>query len=325
MVTIKDVAEKAGVSKTTVSRILNSQGNFSKATIEKVYRVMEELNYQPNEVARTLGRRQSNMLALILPNRELPVFGVYTAELEKAAYEKGYRIMLCSSFYDKEEELKSIQLLRNNMVDGIIYGGFNTDISHFSNIDLPIVSVGRKIDSAIPVVKADNLMAGKLACHHLKAKGCRKIIYITGYLAGEELDEKYIGIREMMRGSDMVCYVYRITMEMQINNMPDPVINQALLDHPDADGIITETDLLAMKCIQICSSFGYDIPSKIKLVGFGNYFFSTLSTPLLTTIAEPVQKICQAAVEKLISIINGEDSGRQDEDIPVALIERKTT
>lgn len=325
MVTIKEVAERAGVSKTTVSRILNRQGNFSKATIERVYRVMEELNYQPNEVARTLGRRQSNMLALIMPNRELPVFGIYTAELEKAAYEKGYRIMLCSSFYDKEEEMKSIQLLRNQMVDGIIYGGFNTDISHFSNIELPIVSVGRKIGSAIPVVKADNLMAGKLACHHLKAKGCRKLIYITGYPAAVEKDDKYVGIREMLRGADMECHVYRITMEMQISNMPDPVINQALLEHPEADGIIAETDLIAMKCIQICKSFGYDIPSKIKLIGFGNYFFSMLSSPMLTTIADPVQKICQTAVEKLIAVINGDESGRQDKEIPVALIERKTT
>lgn len=325
MVTIKEVAEKAGVSKTTVSRIINNRGSFSQKTIEKVYRVMAELNYQPNEVARTLGRRQSNILALVMPNRELPIFGIYTAELEKAAYERGYRIMLCSSFYDKEEELKSIRLLQNNMVDGLIYGGFNTDISHFSGVDLPIVSVGRKIDDNIPAVIADNLTAGKIACQHLIAQGCQKIIYITGYPVELQFDGKYLGIQEMAKTEDIKISVYKITMEMQINNKLDSVINQALLENPDVDGIIAETDIIAMKCIQICNGFGYKLPEQIKLVGFGNYFFSTLSTPALTTITDPVKEICQTAIEKLLKIINGDQSGRKDEVIPVSFVEGKTT
>ena len=324
MSTIKDVAKKAEVSVTTVSRIINHQGHFSQKTIDRVHQVMKELNYQPNEVARTLGSRRSRTLALVLPNGEFPIFGLYTAEIEKAAYEKGYRLTLCSSFLDKKKELKSIELLKNNMVDGIIYGGFNTDISHFQNIDIPAVTIGRKVSPLIPVIQADNLMAGKLAYSHLAARGCQKLLYITSYPDGIDKDEKYKGIQEIYTTRKIPCYPYGISLEMQLSHSIDSIISQALLEHPDADGIIAETDLIAMKTIQMCSSFGLNVPEQIKIIGFGNHFYSQYCTPPLTTIEEPIRQISSCAVDALIRCINDEEN-ISDVAIPVSIVERKTT
>ena len=325
MVTLKDVAEKAGVSKATVSRIINGQGNFRKETIEHVQQVMEELHYRPNEVARTLGGKRSKMLALVMPNRELPVFGLYTAALEYAAYQEGYRLTLCSSFYNREEEEKSIQLLKSNLVDGIIYGGFNQDISHFAHIDMPVVSIGRKLSNTIPLVQADNRMAGKLACRHLLSKGCRQLLYITGFPGGLYADEKYMGIQEILEYEVAECFPYEVTMEMQVDDMIDLAINHAMLDHPNVDGIIAETDIIAMKCLQSCASIGCRVPEKIRIIGYGNYFFTKLSNPPMTTITEPIEHICRASVRKLIRMIETGESGGADESLPVSLIERKTT
>lgn len=325
MVTIKDVAEKAGVSKATVSRIINGQGSFRKETIEHVQRVMEELRYRPNEVARTLGGKRSKMLALVMPNRELPVFGLYTAALEYAAYQEGYRLTLCSSFYNKEEEIKSIQLLKSNLVDGIIYGGFNWDVSHFAHIDMPVVSIGRKLSDTIPLVQADNRMAGKLACRHLLSKGCRHLLYITGFPAGIRRDEKYVGIQEVLEYEVAECFPYEVTMEMQVDDMIDLAINHAILDHPDVDGIIAETDIIAMKCLQSCASIGCRVPEQIRIIGYGNYFFTRLSTPPMTTIVEPIEHICREAVKKLVRVIEIGGSGGDDMALPVSLVERKTT
>ncbi len=325
MATIKDVAEKAGVSKTTVSRVLNGQGNFSAETIARIHRVMDELNYHPNEIARTLGKRESKMLALIVPNQEIPVFGMYTAAVEQAAYKRGYRITLCSSFYDSEEEMKSIQLLKNNMVDGIIYGGFNRDSSHFQNIDLPITTIGRQVSPEIPAVMADNHMAGQLAASHLYSKGCKHILYITGYPAGKEYDEKFKGISEVLNAAECQCHVYELSMDMQVHDGINAVICKALLEHPEADGIIAETDIIAMTAIQVCSSLGKKIPSDMKIVGYGNYFFSKLSSPSLTTVGEPIEQIATCAVEALISLIHQEKDLKHTTVIPVSLVERKTT
>lgn len=324
MITIRDVAKRAGVSVTTVSRIINHQGSFSQKTIARVHQVMEEMNYKPNQVARTLGSKRSNMLALVLPNRELPIFGIYTSEIEKAAYEKGYRLTLCSSYLDKEKELHTIELLKKNMVDGIIYGGFNRDISHFQNIDIPMVTIGRKVSDLIPVIQTDNIMAGQLAYNHLVARGCTEILYLTGYPGGIELDEKYKGIRAMSEVKAVPCYPYGISLEMQLTHSLDPIINRALLEHPNADGIIAETDLIAMKSIQLCSSFGFTVPAKMKIVGFGDHFYSKYCNPPLTTIEEPIGEIAYHAIETLIQIIS-ERKDIQDIIIPVSIVERKTT
>ena len=325
MITIRDVAEKAGVSKATVSRIINGKGNFRKETVERVQQVMEKLHYRPNEGARTLGGKQSKMLALVMPNKELPVFGLYTAALEYAAYQEGYRLTLCSSFYNKEEEEKSIQLLKSNLVDGIIYGGFNQDISHFNRIDMPVVSIGRRLSNAIPLVQADNLMVGKLACRHLLSKGCRHLLYITGFPGGLRKDEKYIGIQNILEQEVAECLPYEVTMEMQVDGTLDLAINHAILDHPDVNGIIAKTDIIAMKCLQSCFSIGYQVPDQIRIIGYGDYFFTKLSNPPMTTIVEPIEHICREAVKKLVRMIETGGSGGDDMILPVSLVERKTT
>lgn len=325
MVTIKDVAEKAGVSKATVSRIINGQGSFRKETIEQVRRAMEELHYHPDPAAGTPDTRRPKMLALVMPNKELPVFGLYTAALEYAAYQEGYRLMLCSSFYNREEELKSIQLLKSNLVDGILYGGFSEDISHFSQIDLPVVSIGRKLSDTIPVVRADNRMAGKLACRHMLSRGSRRLLYITGFPGGLHRDEKYRGIQEILENEIAECFPYQVTMEMQVDNTIDLAVNHAILDHPNVDGIIAETDIIAMKCLQACASIGYRVPEQLKIIGYGDYFFTKLSNPPLTTIVEPIEYICRAAVKKLVRMIETGGPRGADEELPVSLIERKTT
>lgn len=155
-------------------------------------------------------------------------------------------------------------------------------------------------------------------------QNCRKILYLTGYPGGIAQDEKYKGMKEMEMQKGVLCYPYEISLEMQLTYTMDSVVNQALLDHPDADGIIAETDLVAMKCIQICCGMGYDVPGKMKIIGYGNYFYSMYTNSPITTIHEPIEQIAAAAVEQLIHMIDGEGE-RQDIVVPVALVERRTT
>lgn len=134
MVKITDVAEKAGVSVTTFSRVLNDRGYISQATRDKVYQAMKELNYQPNELARSLFRRKSNMIGLIVPNVSHPFFSELAYYLEEYAYQKGYKLLLCNSNGDVFKERKYIEMLKKNQVDGIIMG------SHVLDVDGPFLS-----------------------------------------------------------------------------------------------------------------------------------------------------------------------------------------
>lgn len=325
MTTIKDVAKKAGVSTTTVSRVMNNKGNFSKETIDRVYEVMDSLGYQPNEVARTLGKKKSKMIALILPGSEIPAFGQLTSAIEKYIYQRGYKLLLSNSLFDIEKEEECIKMLKNNMIEGIIVGSFSNEMSHFENAEMPIVSIGRKFNENIPAVHSDNKSAGILAVRHLFAKGCKKIIYLTGYMGDLKYDGKYMGFIDICKKLEIENYVYKVTVDMQLECDFFKVINQILMDHPNVDGIFAETDLLAMDCIKTFSSFGYRIPQDIKIIGFGDLYFSKLMNPPLTTIIDDTEKLAFNIVDQIVNQIEKKDNKKRDICIPVSLIERKTT
>lgn len=155
-VTIKDVAEKVGVSVTTVSRVLNNRGYLSESLKQKVNDAMEELNYHPSEVARSLLRKKSNIIGLILPDISHPFFGEVTKHIEAYAYEQGYKLMLCNSLHHKKKEKEYIDLLRASRVDGIIMGSHTMSVNDYKSINLPLVSLDRQISKSIPFIASDN-------------------------------------------------------------------------------------------------------------------------------------------------------------------------
>ncbi len=174
MATIKDVAERVGVTVTTVSRVLNNRGYISEATRQKVYEVMKELDYQPNEIARSLFRKKSNIIGIIIPTVSHPFFSELSNYIEYYAYNSGYKVILCNSHLDRTKEKEYVDMIRRHKVDGIIMGSHTLEIDEYINLNLPIVTFDRCIDESIPYVSSDNYGGGKLATNLLIEKGCKK-------------------------------------------------------------------------------------------------------------------------------------------------------
>lgn len=325
MSTINDVAKEAGVSKATVSRILNKQGTFSDETIANVMSAVHKLDYHPNEVARALGKSRSNTIALILPTKDIPSFVEIQSSLEDAFYHKGYKVMLFSSLYDREKEEVTVKMLQNNMIDGIVLGSYTNDISHFTNCTLPVISVGRQAHDSIPYVKADDKGVGILAAKHLLGKNCKKLLYLTTHIMGISADERYAGFKSILTNSDVECWAYEISLEDQLRQDFSYIIHKMIIDHPDADGLFCETDMLAMSCIQNYSKLGYKIPENIKIIGYGDFFYSHLMNPALTTIRMDQAKFAEATANLLIDTIERREVASTQIEIPVTLIERQTT
>ena len=172
MATIHDVAKKANVSVTTVSRVLNNRGYISEATKAKVFKTMSELNYQPNEIARSLLRKQSNVIGLIIPNVSHPFFSELTNHVENYAYENGYKLLLCNSQLDPIKEKDYIEMLKRNRVDGIIMGSHTLQVEEYMNLNSPIVTIDRQISPDIPYISSDNYSGGRIAAQLLVDKGC---------------------------------------------------------------------------------------------------------------------------------------------------------
>lgn len=181
-VKLEDVAKAAGVSPTTVSRVLNNRGYISERTRAKVEKAIKELNYYPNDVARSLFKQRTNFIGLILPHVSNPFFGELALYIENLCSALGYRIILCNSTGQIEKEKAYATMLIRHQVDGIIVCSYNRGIDAYKYPKLPIVAIDHYLAPTIPVVGSDNYDGGKLAVQHLIERGCKSIIHFNGPL-----------------------------------------------------------------------------------------------------------------------------------------------
>lgn len=323
VVTIKDIAEKVGVSVTTISRVLNNRGYLSDNLKKKVQATMEELNYQPNELARSLSRKKSNVIGLIVPDISHPFFGKITKHIEYYAYKHGYKLMLCNSLLNKKKEKEYIELLRASQVDGIIMGSHTMRVEDYTAIKLPLVTLDRQISAAIPYVSSDNYRGGALATKLLLMKNCKKIAYLSGSLQLNLLaKQRHDAFMDQIRGQP-IQYVVRQT---DLNGFKykeyESLVRALFEEHPDIDGVFASSDLLALQVIRESRRRGKSIPGEVKVVGYDGIQVGGAED--LTTIEQPIQEMGKLAVTRLLQQMAGEETPLET-ILPVKLLERGTT
>ena len=324
MPTIKDVARVAGVSVTTVSRVLNNKGYISTETKEKVHAAMHELNYEPNEIARSLFRKKSNVLGLIIPNVAHPYFAELTSHIEAYAQTKGYKILLCNSLLDIEKEKEYIQLLKSNQVDGIIMGSHSLDTHAYTNLNFPIVSLDRQIDVKIPYVCCDNDLGGALATTTLIEAGCKKIAHISGSLSIDNLsNQRYLAFERTCLEANIDYLLYEADVTALQNSNYGTLVEKLFSEHPDIDGLFASSDVIATQFIKHAMRLGKNIPHDLKVIGFDDTSIATLFTPELTTVRQPIQVIARYAVDLILRQLNDELVPNCT-ILPVELIKRET-
>lgn len=325
---IEDVAERAGVSVTTVSRVLNNRGYISQKTRDKVYEVMSELNYQPNEMARALFRRKSNMIGLIIPTVAHPFFCELAYYLEYYADLQGYKLLLCNSNRDSSKERKYIEMLKKNQVDAIIMGSSVLDVEQYKHLDLPVVSFDRTVDEEIPIVTSDNVMGGRLAARLLLGKGCRNMAYVYRGIGGPHhqallASGRAQGFNEELRASGVEPLHVELRADDQEEVNHDEMV-RFLHDHPNMDAIFASSDVIAAEVIQACRQLSRSIPEEIKIIGYDDVKIASLVSPSITTIRQPIREMSERAIEIIIQKMEGVNVPMLN-SFPVTLIERGTT
>lgn len=324
MATIHDVSIRAGVTVTTVSRVLNNRGYISETTRKKVHEAMEELNYQPNEVARSLFRKRSNIIGLIVPTIANPFFAALTLQIELKAYENNYKVLICNSFMEQEKEKEYVKMLKSNRVDGIIVGSHTLDVGEFENLNYPIVTFDRQIYE-YPFVRSDNYQGGMLAASHLIQKGCKHLALVYGdrnlAMFGKE---RYRGFQEVANTHQMDVVVVETDTIWIDRKACEQSIKQLFDDYPEVDGIFATSDTAAFTVIDVCNQTGRKVPDDVKIVGYDDIELSSMFHPYLTTIRQPLHEMQECAVNTLLKMIDNEDVNR-DNTFPVTIVERETT
>lgn len=177
---LTDVAELAGVSPTTVSRVINKKGYLSQKTIDKVHAAMQELNYKPNNLARGLKGKSAKLVGLIFPNISNIFYAELIERLEDELFKQGYKTIICNSEHDPNKEKDYLEMFSANQCDGIISSSHNLGIEDYEKVEAPIIAFDRNLAPKIPIISSDNFEGGKLAAKTLVKAGCQRIVMITG-------------------------------------------------------------------------------------------------------------------------------------------------
>ncbi|WP_270333235.1 LacI family DNA-binding transcriptional regulator [Ligilactobacillus acidipiscis] len=304
---LADVAKEAGVSPTTVSRVINDHGYLSNATKDKVHAAMDKLNYQPNSLARSLHGKKTNLIGVIFPSITNPFYAELIQKVENQLFNHGYKIILCNSADNKEKERAYLRMLIANQVDGIIAGAHNLGIEEYQKIGLPIVSFDRQYTENIPIISSDNYAGGMLAAQELFDAGCRKIQFVgSGSRTANPTGRRLTGYRDKIKQLALEPHIFSVDF-----NDPPAVkllgIKQLLKDD-SLDGVVCSDDLTAILVMQAAQQVGLNIPTDLKVIGYDGTEFMRTYYPQLSTIVQPLNDLVALLIKTLFERIDQPDA-----------------
>lgn len=317
-VKLTDVAKKAGVSPTTVSRVINRRGYISQETIKKVEDAMEYLHYQPNSLARSLQGKQTHLIGVIFPSIKQPFYAELIERIESFFFDCGYKCILCDSQNQSEKERHYLQMLMANKVDGIITGSHNLGIQEYNALTLPIVSFDRSLSPHIPIVSSDNFQGGMLAATALIDKGCRNLGIMTGASnTNSPTDQRLEGFKnKVIEITGQMPHIYRLSYNNNFS-LKQYKIRQMLKER-EVDGLFCTDDLTAIEVINETRCLSY-APDELEVVGYDGTELIQRYFPQLTTIVQPIEDEAKLLVDLLCQKIECPEQSIDNYQLPVQL------
>jgi len=335
-ITLKQIAEKLGISITTVSKALKDYPDVSPKTKKAVLDLAEELNFTPNSYAVYLRTNESKTIGLIIPEVVHHFFsGVINGIIDEAE-KNGYLVIILQSGESIALEKKQVDLLINKRVDGIIISLSNesNNDAHLKEIlrrDIPLVQFD-KISKLIPSSKIiiDDQKAAFNAVEHLIKKGCKKIAHIRGPLNPQNSIDRFLGYKKALEKNNitfdpkLVYACHNVTFDEG-----RVFAEQIIKDHPDVDGIFVITDLVAVGVLSYFNENNISVPSQIKVIGFSNWFMSQVITPKLSTVDQPSYEMGVQAFRVLFDELQMRKEGKvvspRIVELDTSIIERESS
>ncbi|MDU7336585.1 MAG: LacI family DNA-binding transcriptional regulator [Clostridium sp.] len=326
MAGIKDVAERAGVSVTTVSRVLNKRGYISEEMYRRVNCAIEELNYYPNQVARNLFMQRTFIIGLLIPDVSHPFFARLTKCIECELNKQDYKMILCNTIGNPLKEKEYLAMLRQNKVDGIIVYSFAQDTSDYQKLTLPIVSIDRKLGERIPYVTSNHRLGGELAAKKFIENGCKNVLHVVGMSRGKSaLMERHVAFRETLKKSGIRCSSLKIKGNEFLSRVEyDQIVKAVITASKKIDGVFA-VDSVAVRVLQEALFHGISVPEKLKIIGYDGSEPSELTYPRLTTVCQDFHAISKSIVNSLVYQIDHKEGGVTEFVHNVTLIEGATT
>ena len=333
-VDIYTIAEHSGVSKSTVSRVLNNKDDVSETTREKVIEVMKDLNYKPNSSAKGLASQKTKTVGLVVSEITNSFFSMFVKGAEDKAMEENYNIMLANSNWVVEEELKCIRIFEEGRVDGIlkISGGgddlLNQYLNNLANKDMPLIVVDRKMENEIiPKVNVNNVDGAYRGTKYLLDLGHKKIAFVKGddVAASDASIDRVKGYRNALAEFNIDTEV----IEPGFFDREDAYIatEKIIKNHPEITAIFYASDMMAVGGLKALKKAGLKVPEDVSVLGFDDIELASIIDPALSTLRQPRYQMGYLGMEKLIDKLEGRPREVYADDIifELELIEREST
>ncbi|WP_347548561.1 LacI family DNA-binding transcriptional regulator [Pseudalkalibacillus hwajinpoensis] len=327
MANMTDVAKLANVSTATVSRVLQNPETVKEKTRVKVLQAIEELNYQPNVLARYFRRTETKTILVMVPSIMNNVFPQMIAGIDLVANQAGYKVLLGNTYQEPEKAYSYIEELKQKQVDGMILLTTRLDYQIISDLadDYPVVLASDYIEGlTAPTVAIDNISSARDAVEHLLQIGHQRVGMITGPLDIPLSRDRLKGYRQALLGHDIDVESVLIqegdhTYESGYNQM-----NKFLALDKTPTAIFAANDSMAMGAIKAIKAHGLRVPEDVAVVGFDNIQFSAIFEPALTTIAQPLVEMGKRSMELLLKQIKGEPLTKKQHVLDTKLVIRES-
>lgn len=320
-ITIREIAKKANVSVATVSRAVNNKGYVHEETKKAIEKVVNEMGYTPNQLARLLLKRQSGIIGVIIPHTVSPFIGELIEGIENEAMTNGYKVMLCITNNQYDREIDYIKVFEQYMIDGLIISSNFLNTDKVMALNIPIVSIDHIIDPSIPSITTDNIGGGRMAAEKLIESGATNFVLFRGPSFLITTSERTLGFVEVLNKHNLPYEFYDFDLVSPDYNF----IYNYLLNNPQINGIFTTSDTLGIVTVGILNKLGREISKDVFLVSFDGLPMSKWIYPAITTITQPINYMGVEAVSTLLKLIQGKELHEQHKIIQVALKERETT
>lgn len=329
-VTVKDIAQMAGVSVATVSRVINQNGRFSPETERRVREVIEKCHYQPNQLAKGLRQHRTASVGIMVPNIANEFFSSMILAMQTELFEHDYAAVIYNTNASLELERQCQALLAAQSVAGVIAVNSLDDVRGALKRPVPTVYVDRFVDDdgggKVACISSDNERSGRLAARELIESGCHRLALIEaradspitrlrtqGFVdelaeAGLELDSALVrssAVTSFERGRELM----------------DEVIDSGR----EFDGVFCQADWLAMGALEALREHGIEVPRQVCVVGHDDISIARFGRPPVTTIRQEPQVLGQKAAELVVGMICGEAPTELCTTVPVELVRREST